>query len=306
MHNSNDSGSHVPSESEQATATAFSSIPEANGPGTKFTEEDQQQQGPRTDFQLAPEGNILIQVKALIPLLYYNVTTLEGRQNYTENFVARGRFSGIISWSPFIILMAVPCDSAAKGILSAFCISFYINVLLFYRSTYNPRQDRVMMIDGINFLLYFSIMIASYATRAWPNVPFNCHLIAPIQTSAIFLAAILSVLFCYPFTLQYAKAKDEIPLHVIQSMGFKKVNMLLTLVWLLLFAVMTLSSWLDYFYFSSKGSENAAGAIILGSVLPLVLVGLGIILMPILAQYFKKKSLPKKKDSQHPPSQPSV
>ena len=144
-----------------------------------------------------------------------------------------------------------------------------------------------MILEITSFLLYLAVIIASAVMGAWPAVPFNCHLIAPIQVSALFLAAILSVLICYPFTIQFAKTNENIPMEVIRTQGFKKINMQLSLVWLFLFTIMTASSWVEYVYFSSQGDEKSPGSIILGSVIPILVPVLGIPLMPVLAQYFK-------------------
>ena len=99
----------TPAKGARATQEAFSNLP------TDATPQAVEEEAAGPSATPLPEGGLLVQVLALVPLVYFDVLQEEGRRGYTENFVGNGRFAKIIAWVPFIILMAMPCNTVAEG-----------------------------------------------------------------------------------------------------------------------------------------------------------------------------------------------
>jgi hypothetical protein len=104
--------------------------------------------------------------------------------------------------------------------------------------------------------------------------------ISSITASAFLLVTTLSMIVCYPFTIQFSRiiVKPEI----VATWGFVIFNQALTSIWVLIFAIMTACAWVGHIYFGSN--SNSTGYIILNIIVPIALPLVGGFLMKPISQ----------------------
>jgi len=218
-------------------------------------------------------------IDSIIPFRYFDWSTVEGRKAYVENFQHRlGRLLGFL---PFILIMTIGCHEQTAAIWSAFGVGVFVMVFNYYYSTFDPNtRDPVLILEAG--------MTVSFLAQGITNavVSFECHLISPINTTTLFAVAILSMVVCYPFTIQFAKAK--VSPEVAKTSEFVQFNQVLTAIWVAIFMLMAISGWLGYVYF--RDDSSSAGYIVLVTVIPIVLPLLGSFGMPFLVEYLKNKA----------------
>lgn len=79
----------------------------------------------------------------------------------------------------------------------------------------------------------------------------------------------------------------------VESPYFYKMNVFLTLIWLLIFTIMTVCAWLASLL---GGSLGESGELILGTIVPIVLPFAGQLLMPVLGNMWKDRNIPNNPD----------
>uniref|UniRef100_A0A7S2S3J2 Uncharacterized protein n=1 Tax=Mucochytrium quahogii TaxID=96639 RepID=A0A7S2S3J2_9STRA len=223
-------------------------------------------------------------IGTILPFVYFPMDTSESRHAYMENLFS-GKTGKILSFLPFILVMIIACNNITAAVWSAFGTESILILASIYRSRYNKFVPAVMFLDGGLFLGFLAQGISVLVLDA-RDVDYNCHLISPINASVLFVVTLLSMIVCIPFTMQYARA--HVSAEVSKSSGFLKFNQILTGLWLVLFAIMSISTWCGYVYF--RDQTNSAGYIILATVVPIAMPISGAILMPMLIEYLKKKA----------------
>ena len=224
------------------------------------------------------DGSTIIQ--ATLPFLYFNLLTIEGRQDYV-NILTESQLANMLTWIPFILIMALASTNVKLAIWLAFSITALIALIQLYHHSYKPEYPMLYWLNSGSFLGYLGLGIANEIR------PFSYTLISPITISVLAITVITSLVVCSPFTMQFARV--GIPESVAKSPYFLKINNFLTGVWVGLFAIMAGSSWASWGAALESGS---AGEIILSIVIPIVIPIAGIRLMPTLANWYRSKNPP--------------
>lgn len=130
----------------------------------------------------------------------------------------------------------------------------------------------------------------------------SSNLIAPVTCSGVFITAIFSMIICIPFTIQNTRlfvSEEE-----AKTWDFVKFNQILTSIWVLIFLLMTISSWCGHIFF--RNDVSGAPYIVLGIVVPIILVVIGVLITAPIAKCLKdsrnndkKEDVKDKKDLEH-------
>lgn len=222
-------------------------------------------------------------IEAIFPFFFYDLLTKQGRQEYVDLLV-EDPLGSLLMWVPFILIMALASVNAELAIWLAFSIVSVLILLEFYHHTYKPRFPAFYWLSCGTWVGYLGLGIA-YEIK-----PFNYQLISPVTVSILTGICFVSLVSRVPFTLQMTKTR--VPEELAETPWFFRLNMFLTGIWLVLFVIMAISSWISFGVGFTSGS---AGEIILGILIPILVPLLGIrVISPMFAERYKKK---------HPPPQ---
>lgn len=203
---------------------------------------------------------------------------MEGRKAFVENF--QQRLGRLLRFIPFVLTMAIGCHEQTAAIWSAFGVGVFGIILNYYYISFDPDARDPFLILESGMTAYF---LGQRITNA--DISFECHLISPINTTALFAVAVLSMVVCYPFTIQIAKAK--VTPEVARTSKFVQSNQVLTSLWVVIFMVSAISGWFGYIYF--RDDSSSVGYIVLVTVILIGLPVIGSFGMPFLVEYLKNK-----------------
>mmetsp|Transcript_2167 Transcript_2167/g.3192 ORF Transcript_2167/g.3192 Transcript_2167/m.3192 type:complete len:275 (+) Transcript_2167:253-1077(+) len=225
----------------------------------------------------------------LLPFIYFPCDSSESRHAYMENLFD-SVWGKVLTFLPFILIMAIGCNHALAATWSAFGVELLLIFASIYRSRYNKFVPAIMFLNGGLCLGFLGQAIAVSVLWGDNRQTYNCSLISPVNTSILFGVTLLSMILCIPFTMQFARA--HVPEEVAKSSSFLMGNQIMTGFWLVLFAIMSAATWCAYAFY--RNNQNGAGYIILATVLPIVLVLVGGILTPKLADVLRKRAKAKR------------
>ena len=196
-------------------------------------------------------------------------------QQHVSNLL-EGRLGSLLTWVPFILVLSIAKKNPLLAIWLAFGVSSILVVLEFYHGSYKPNYARFYWLTVSPWITYLILGIV------YVIVPFSWTLISNIVVSSMFLAVLVSLLVGCPFTIQHAR--ERVPPEVAATPGFYKLNVYLTLYWLLLFGIMMVCSWGSY-----PLPDDSTGNLILGTIIPIAVPIVGIKLMPAVVEYLKQR-----------------
>jgi hypothetical protein len=214
-------------------------------------------------------------IKVVLPFRYFDLFSTEGRREYVD-FVVGGRVGHILSFLPFILMIAISQAQPSLALWLSFGACSLSAAFQFFHATYTPNSPFLYWFTASSWITYLILAIV------YELVPYNPTLIRNITISSLVVAVLLSILVRSPFTMQYARAK--VSNDVADSPGFLKLNMYLSGFWLLLFAAMAACMWGSY-PFSNGSTAN----VILGTVIPILAVIVGFVLSPSVVAYLESK-----------------
>lgn len=228
---------------------------------------------------------IMLLLMTAFPFSFFDLfdPTLDGWKKYIDH-LTESRIAGIIQWLPFILIMALQNHKERIAIWTAFGVGCFVALIEYLHSTYKPIYASFYWLTWFNLLTFLGMGIAYEITK------FDWQLIGAITVSSLLLAAACSLLVRNPFTMQFARPQlmDKGLDAFVESPYFYKMNVFLTLIWLVIFTIMTVCSWLA----SLLGSSLGAGELILGTIVPIVLPIAGMLLMPVLGKMWKDRNIP--------------
>jgi len=223
-------------------------------------------------------------LKTVLPfLLHFNLLTLDGWKEYIDH-LTESSIAGVIQWLPFILIMTLQSKNERVAIWTAFGVGCLIALIEYLHSTYKPIYASFYWLSWFNLLTFLGMGIAFEITQ------FDWHLIGAITVSSLLLATICSLLVRSPFTMQMSRPMLILKglQDFVESPNFYKMNVFLTQIWLVIFGVMTASSWIASLLIDSLGS---AGQLILGTIVPIAFPVAGILLMPFFGNVWKKRNI---------------
>ena len=224
---------------------------------------------------------LMLLIMTALPFIFFNLFTLDGWKEYI-NHITESRIAGIIQWLPFILIMVLQNHKERIAIWTAFGVGCLVVLIEYLHSTYKPIYASFYWLNWFNLVTFLGMGIAYEITK------FDWHLIGAITVSSLLLAAACSLLVHNPFTMQFARPMlmDKGLETFVESPYFYKMNVFLTLVWLVIFTIMTVCAWLT----SLLGSSLGAGELIIGTIVPIVLPIAGMLLMPYLGNMWKDRN----------------
>mmetsp|Transcript_30619 Transcript_30619/g.49067 ORF Transcript_30619/g.49067 Transcript_30619/m.49067 type:complete len:272 (-) Transcript_30619:198-1013(-) len=225
----------------------------------------------------------------LLPFIYFPCDSSESRHAYMENLF-NTVWGKMLTFLPFILIMAIACHHALAATWSAFLVELLVILVSIYRSRYNKFVPAIMFLNGGLCLGFLGQAIAVSVLWGDKRQTYNCSLISPVNTSILFGVTLLSMILCVPFTMQFARA--HVPEEVAKSSSFLMGNQIMTGFWLVLFAIMSAATWCAYAFY--RNNRRSVEYIILATVLPIVLVLVGGILTPKLADVVRKQAKAKR------------
>jgi hypothetical protein len=219
-------------------------------------------------------------MQALLPCFTLDMKTSSGRHSWAD--LVLNDLGQIVGWAPYIIVMCVASTNEEAALWGAFGSMTALIALGVYRHSYAPKYPLVAWLDGGQWVGFLALAITWEATR------FNYKLISPISTSVLLITTFVSMVVCKPFTIQYARLKVDDK--VAASSGFLKFNHILTSVWLVVFLVMSVCTWLAWaLHDDIHKSLSSTGYLILGTIVPILLPFVGALSMAPLSKYLAAK-----------------
>jgi hypothetical protein len=146
---------------------------------------------------------------------------------------AFGMFIGFLPWIVYWSLVGNVSFRVAVVIACA------ISVAISGQAFLQRRAPKVIEAGGT--ILFVLLLLLTFLT----NDAFLERWLQPITNGGLFLIALVSVLIGKPFTLQYAR--EHAAPEMVETPLFFHVNLIITWVWVLAFAVMTASSLIPPF-----------------------------------------------------------
>jgi hypothetical protein len=196
------------------------------------------------------------------------------------------RLWGIFGFLPFILVSVLDKTAHVTEILyTAIGLQVLIIASSIYRHQYNPSVPPLFILDVSMLICYIVAVLTDKLVFTIPP-----EFLSPFQCSALMLASLLSMLVCYPFTLQFST--PHVTKEIAQSQGFRTANMLMTSFWLLIFSLMCISSWMGFLEFrrDQRRDDYEFVHTILADVIPPALPLLGLIINPFIVRSIKAAS----------------
>jgi len=219
--------------------------------------------------------------QALLPCFTFDMKTSSGRHSWAD--LVLNDLGQIVGWVPYIIVMCVASTNEEAALWGAFGSMTALIALGVYRHSYAPKYPLVQWLDGGQWVGFLALAITWEATR------FNYKLISPISTSVLLITTFVSMVVCKPFTIQYARLKVDDK--VAASSGFLKFNYILTSVWLVVFLVSSVCTWVAWaLHDDNLKSLSSTGYLILGTIVPILLPFVGALSMAPLSKYLAAKA----------------
>lgn len=227
--------------------------------------------------------SLISDIFALVPFLKFNILQQEGRHQYCDHYTT-SNIGSLMTWVPFLLVTAWS-DKFLTALYVALGLHSLTVFIEAYRSTFRVGQDVMMFLD-MTLWVGFVVMAVYDATHG-----FDQALAGPILSSLLLLACILSILVRYPFALQFARqsmsdeqASAETPKEV------RNYCWVITVFWLMLFIIMSVSSWVAYALFRNATDKSGELAhTILGEVVPSAVPVFGFLMTALAKWYGKKK-----------------
>jgi hypothetical protein len=214
-------------------------------------------------------------IKVALPFRYFDLYSTEGRREYVD-FVVCGRVGHILSYLPFILMIAISQAHPSLALWLSFGACSLSAAFQFVHSTYTPNSPFLYWFTASSWATYLILAVV------YELDPFNPTLIRNIAISSMVMTVLLSILVRNPFSMQYARAK--VSNELANTTGFLMLNMYLSGFWLLLFAVMAACMWGSYPF-----SNGSAANIILGTVIPISVIIVAFVLSPYVAAFLESK-----------------
>eukprot|EP00808_Paulinella_micropora_P025584 g67911.t1 len=199
-------------------------------------------------------------VIAATPCVHFDLSTPEGRQAYNNHLT--GPVGGLLTWTPFIIILTVGHAHTIVACWAAFGTICLVMLTNLYRSSYDDRFPPVMILNAGSMLTYLGLGIAYSVDHSITYL-----LISPII------------------------ARTKVSPEVARHPGFMKIQYILTLFWTVIFSLMTLLGWLNFGLYSDEpeGTKKGFGQSLIGTILPILLPILGLRVSPVLLKYLMSK-----------------
>ena len=217
--------------------------------------------------------------QALLPIFYYNFTTLQGRRQYCD-LITEDPLSGGLMWLPFVILLLLVHAHTTAALWTSAVMNIFSVSLEYYHATYKPQYPRFFWLSWVLTVSFVAMGIVNVTIH--PEI--DPSLISTIAFTALFATAVISILVKYPFTMQMAQHK--VPKETLESAAFLKLTTILALVWVFIFGAIMLLGWFTFLYDNELSNTVQ---IILGTALPLVILIVGRLSMNCLAEKLKSK-----------------
>ena len=230
---------------------------------------------------------IMLLLATVFPFSFFDLfdPTLDGWKEYINHLTESRIIAGIIQWLPFFLIMKLQNTNERIAIWTAFGVGCLVVLIEYLHSTWKPIYASFYWLNWFNLVTFLGMGIAYEITK------FDWHLIGAITASSLLLAAACSLLVRNPFTIQFARPQlmNKGLEAFVESPYFYKMNVFLTLIWLVIFTIMTVCAWLASLLGDSLGS---AGQLIMGTIVPIVLVIAGMLIMPFLGNMWKDRNIP--------------
>lgn len=202
---------------------------------------------------------------------------VQERHGLVEEFF--DRFGPILNLGALIVILAVSNKNMAAAIWVAFGIEAFLMLADMYRSRYNKNVAFPDIVRSALLLSYTLCIIFYYVFTP----PLGSQYVGVVVLTTVTGAMIASLVFMYPFTLQYSSPKVDEP--VRRSTGFFRLNQILTLFWCCIMGIATGCTWGSLRY-----PNDSTAQIVLGIVMPIVMPIVGQVLTPLLVSCLKSFS----------------
>jgi hypothetical protein len=170
---------------------------------------------------------------------------LAGPEHYgMAHRLARGPFAGFIPWILFWVIGGPSTwETAAIAALLAAVLLTVLSIETTNAPAASPRPDRpaglldlrrLKVLDVATIVFFAALVIVALVTSRQDLATLDQYSQA-LSSGALGLIALGSVLVGHPFTVDYAK--EQAPPEVWHTAAFKKINLVLTLVWTVVFLV---------------------------------------------------------------------
>jgi dienelactone hydrolase len=137
-------------------------------------------------------------------------------------------FAGFAPWIVYWILIG------SVSFRTAVLIAFLLSLIVTVQSLVRGGRPKLLEVGGT--IAFAILVIVTFAT----NDHFLEQWIQPLTNASLFVIALASVLMGKPFTLQYAL--ESVTPEEAATPGFKYINTIITWVWVVAFAIMTVAS----------------------------------------------------------------
>jgi hypothetical protein len=189
-----------------------------------------------------------------------------------QGFIAGVAHNPIGGFVPWIIFSAIggpntwETGAIAALIAAVLLMLFDIGAIGADPATSATSIRRPKLLDLASVIFFGGFVIASFATNRHDVTAIDQYS-QVISSGALSLIAFLSVLFGYPFTTDYAR--EAAPPEVWHTLLFKHINVVLTLVWAIVFGLCA-GFGIAAIHATSKGAQDW-----FNWYLPIILIILG-------------------------------
>lgn len=182
-----------------------------------------------------------------------NATPIEKLINVVE---------GLMDWAVLIIMMVLPGATGNYSI--AFGVAFGVSVLIMLYNYHRYRNGIVKVFPKVFEIgiLVITLAILIFEVVANPSYEWSKHWTDVISSSCLLALSLFSILIGKPFTIQFAM--EKVPEEYWGSEMFYFVNLIISAVWVLEFALSIMFSLLSiYVYPDNNAARIAPGIVIL-------------------------------------------
>ena len=222
---------------------------------------------------------IKLLIQLVLPFLFYNLFTTEGRRQYCD-LITEDPLNNIISWVPFILIMMLQnVVNPSIALLVATALSFVKAGFEYYHSTYKTQYPKFYYLTWCFCICFLLLSCVLWSPLYKPTNNLSIYI-----NTFMFFAILLSLVSCKPFTKQMGQHK--VPIEIQQTTGYHKLNMVLTFIWVVIFFILAGCAWI----ITCLGSHlSNTGFFFINTFIPLATVIGGIYSMPMVIGLLKDR-----------------